>query len=368
MTTETNLDRNLFDISSKFAEPLCAAYGQLRYRLVMPLDPNKFDHYSTVAGELAYRSLIVGVASLGAYLAYTMPLPVLCALGFVGAAHKVFRALGCYFQKNGYTHVKGQAAEKQVGTELKVMTWNILGIPGGMHYNHGGAIGWQGRIDRIVAKIKTEDPDVLVLQEIFDTALGEELVKRLGADYAHFYTHIGPNLWGSEGGVMVITKCAVDKFSYHSFSNNDWTMNRGFAILDLKGVRIIGTHFIAGNAQSKRNAQMEQIKQTVRFQRIVPTVIAGDLNTERDTYWDGLLVHGYKEEEATCTNLLTRQWNPAQEDVNEETIDYISLFEGSEAYLEEGRLIRAFDATHNTKTALSDHHGIALTVKGLNLV
>jgi hypothetical protein len=34
-------------------------------------------------------------------------------------------------------------------------------------------------------------PDVLILQEVYDTALAEAIVERLNVDYAHFFAHLG---------------------------------------------------------------------------------------------------------------------------------------------------------------------------------
>jgi len=182
MTTEieSSLDRNCFYLASLCAEPFCKAFELLRYRLVMSIDPTKFDHYPTVMQDVAYRSSIVAGAVFFTYVGLSMPMMTLLGVGVVGIASKVFRAIGCYLQKDGYTHMSGKVLEKPVGTDLKVMTWNILGLCGGMHYDHGGVVAWPLRLDRIVQQIKSEDPDVLVLQEIYDGALGEALVAQLG--------------------------------------------------------------------------------------------------------------------------------------------------------------------------------------------
>jgi hypothetical protein len=90
------------------------------------------------------------------------------------------------------------------------------------------------------------------------------------------------------------------------------------------------------------------------------------LNIERDQEGGKVLsphvVHGYVGNELTCTNRLTRQWDSKLKTIQDETIDYISLFNGSQAVLESGHLVKAYDQTYNTKTALSDHHGLAVVV------
>ena len=362
MTTEieSSLDRNCFYLASLCAEPFCKAFELLRYRLVMSLNPTKFDHYPTVMQDVAYRSSIVAGAVFFTYVGLSMPMVTLLGVGVVGIASKAFRAIGCYLQKEGYTHVSGKVLEKPVGVDLKVMTWNILGLCGGMHYDHGGVVAWPLRLDRIVQQIKSEDPDVLVLQEIYDGALGEALIAQLGDNYAHFYTHLGPNVWGTEGGVMVVTKCAVEKFQSISFETNDWTMNRTFAILDLGNVRIVGTHLMHGKDDDVRVRQLNQIKKVLDPLPPKPTLLVGDLNREYNSTFPFQLTHGYRADQPTCTNRLNSHWTGRYEE--EETIDYISLLEGSKAHLEECHLVRAFE--ESTQTALSDHHGLVLTIKG----
>lgn len=389
-------DRTFLDISSKMAEPFCAAWHVLCFRLVAPLDPQKFENCTTIAHEVATRILIGLGATVGAFLTCLAPLPIVCSVIVLGVGSKVVRAIGFALQKGGYTHIRGTAPEKLLNSEalqVKVMSWNICGVGGGMSLDHGGVNHWRSRVDAIVEKIKSEDPDVLIVQEVYDTALAEALVDRLKSDYAHFFTHLGPNVWGSVGGCMVISKCAVHNFSHTSFENNKWTLNRGFASLELKATpqdalpcaRIIGTHLIHGDEVDDKKNRMEQVAQIVnhvtRQTLAMPTVLAGDLNMERDQEEGEILSsrlhHGYQGHEPTCTNRLVAQWDSKERSVWGETIDYVSLFKSAQpqgipipvmdenVILEGCHLVEAFDESYNTKTALSDHHGIAVVIKGL---
>lgn len=60
-------DRTFLDISSKMSEPFCAAWHLLCFRLVAPLDPQKFENCTTVANEVAIRILIGSGAAVGAF-------------------------------------------------------------------------------------------------------------------------------------------------------------------------------------------------------------------------------------------------------------------------------------------------------------
>ncbi len=379
-------DRTFLDLSSKMAEPFCAAWHLVRYRLVAPLDPQKFENCSTRTQEVATRVLIGLGAALGGYLLCAAPALMLGSVVVLGAASRVFRAMGFALQKDGFTHVCGTAAEKSLDPQnqaLKVMTWNICGIGGGLSLDHGGVIHWRSRLDAIVEKIKTEDPDVLVLQEIYDTALAEALIKKFQTTYAHFFTHLGPNYLGSVDGCMVLSKCAVHDFSHTSFTNNDWSLNRGFATLELKATpeavqpcaRIIGTHLIHGEEAVDKTKRMVQVAQIVSHlaKKVValPTLLMGDLNMERDqdegTFLSAYLHHGYLGSDPTCTNRLTAQWDLKSKTVLDETIDYISLFKrpavDANVTLENCHLVQAYDATLNTRTALSDHRGLSAIMK-----
>ncbi len=386
-------DRTFLDLSSKLAEPFCSVYEQLRYRLLAPLDPNKFDNSINQTQEIATRTLIGAGAIFGAFLCTSFFIPAFCGIALLGAGCKLLRAIGFAIQKDGFTHVRGQAPEKALDPEdqqIKVATWNLCGIGGGMALDHGGVTHWRTRLDGVIDKINWEDPDVLILQEIYDTALAEAIVEKLQNRYAHFFMHLGPNVNGMGSGVMILSKYPVHSFSNESFANNDWSLNRGISTLEIKArpedsqpcARIIGTHLINGYEAVDREKRAVQVAQIVdglaKKTLALPTVIAGDFNMERDKEGKTLLdfLHpGFQEAEPTRTNRLMVQWNGKVDCEWEETIDYLSLFRRTLAdgrqiaaideniRLENVHLIEAFDSTYNTKTALSDHHGIAGILK-----
>lgn len=379
-------DRTFLKASSTLAEPLCQAYGLFRYRLIAPLDPNKFNNCSTRTREVGLRTLIALGAACGLYLLSTAPASMTCAALVLAGGSKLFRSIGFSLQKAGYTHVRGNAPEKIFTNSLKIMSWNVCGIGGGFSYDHGGVIDWRSRLDGIVKKIEQESPDVLVLQEIYDADLGEALIRRLKDSYAHFYLHLGKSVMGSVGGCMVLTKCAVHRFSNTDFSTNNWKLKRGFAMLEIgkspeseiPSARIIGTHLIHGTQEKDREIRVKQVAQIVdhvaRQELAIPTVLAGDFNIDRDGEEAEILRpylrHGYILPEATATNRLVEQWNPKAKGVEDETIDYISLFKERQSFpvIETGvqftecYLSLAFDETFDTRTALSDHHAVVATI------
>ncbi len=377
---DSELDRTLFILSSACAEPFCQAFRYLRFRMVAPLDPSLFECRKNLVEEVALRAFL-GLASIGALAA--APFLVLGGSAVLGIGHKLLRKAAYAFQKEGYTHVRGSAPEKTLGSELKVVTWNHCGPGGGMSLNHGGVVDWRYRAETLAAEIEREDPDVVVLQEYYDGAFSETMVRLLESKYAHFFYHLGQNTIGSESGLMLLSKAPVSNFSYTAFTNNDWTLNRGFATLEIKkspeseasAFRIIGTHLRHGDADSDKALRMVQVAEIVESIQIqqtsLPTLLAGDLNIELGGEEGNILSphfrHGYQGVEPTCTNHLVAKWDLEAKGTWGETIDYVSLYKDSafdHLELLDGRLIKAFDDTYNTQTALSDHHGVALTIRG----
>lgn len=387
---DLDLDRKFLNLSAEMANIFSWTYGMLGGRLIAPIDPNKFDNASSKAAEVGIRALIVLGTVVSFVFAGTF---VLLGAVVLGAGAKVFRAVGFYFQKEGFTHIRGLAPEKAIENgHAKVMEWNIRGHGGGLHYAEGGVIHWQSRIDRIVQAILEENPDILVLQEIYDTRLVEALVERLKDSYAHFHTHLGVNIWGEESGIMVITKCAVHKFSHTDFTNSDQKVKRGFEMIEIKArpedlvpsIRIIGTQLSPG--KEKKETRINQLRQVIdalaRQKTPLPTLFVGSLNVNRDSQEEGAflanyLFHSYLDSDPTYSHELANQWAPIFEG-QEESNDFISFFKRNPTtdcrtfpVVEKGvrlidsHLVKGFDESYNTKTALSDHHAVVTEVSGL---
>jgi len=383
---DSDWDRTVLRVSSTLAEPLCGTYSLLRYRLFAPLDPNKFDNCATLTREIGFRSLLVLGTVCGGYLFSARPIPMTCGVAILGGGSKLLRAIGFALQQRGFTYARGNLSEKELEGSLKIMNWNVCGIGGGFHYDHGGVVDWRARLDGIVQKIEKENPDILILQEVYDGALGEALIERLKDRYAHFFFHLGKTVMGSVGGIMVLSKCGVHRFSNTDFSTSDWSLKRGFAVLEIKAApddlqpaaRIIGTHLIHHDNEHGRAVRMKQLAQIVDHiasQNLsLPTFLIGDLNVERDKDEGKILLpylrHGFVNSESTCTNRLVSQWDCKAKSVWNETIDYVSLFRERPSFpvIEKGieftdcRLSYAYDETYDTKTALSDHHAVVATV------
>ena len=174
-----------------------------------PVDPAVLDNCSTKTREYAYRSfggaaLVGGAALLATYA--TLPQIGLLFGGLLAleVGRTALHVLGFSAQKRNYLHIRGNAQEIHI-EKPKIMSWNILGFPAGMNYTCGGCIPFRNRLPEIVDTIRTENPDIVVLQEcLMDSSVSEAFVEEFKNDYAHFYTHNGPNKLGLESGLLVI--------------------------------------------------------------------------------------------------------------------------------------------------------------------
>lgn len=383
-----DLDRTFFNLSSRMADLFSWTYGTLGYRLVAPLDPNKFDNATSKAKEIGIRVLIVLGAAIsfcfaGTYIALTAVV--------LGVGSKLIRSFGFVLQNEGFTHIRGSAPEgKLENGQASIMTWNLRGHGGGLHYTHG-VVHWRSRLDSIVENIQKESPDVIVLQEIYDTALVEALVSRLGNQYAHFFTHLGKNVFGNSSGCMVITRCAISDFVHTDFTNNEWDVTRGFETIEIKAhpddaspcMRIIGTQLTPGKEEkTKRVEQVSQIVNSLVKKTLpMPTLFVGSLGIDRDSEEEGKLLsqylyHSYRGKAPTQSAELVKQWARLYEG-QEESSDYISFFRRTlsngailpvverDIRLRDCHLVKAFDESYDTKTALSDHHAIVTQFSGL---
>ncbi len=364
------LDRRFLDWSSRFAEPLCWASGMLRYRFVSPLDPGKFDNTTNKVKEIATRFCIFSSAALAFAFAGTH---LLLTSVVIGAASQIFRVVGFALQKNRFTHVKGSAVETPLDrSHISVLSWDICGEYGGLSYRNGGVVHWRSRLEKIVEKINAENPDVIVLQGIHDTALTEALIQRL-PDYAHFFTHMGGSALKNSNGCMVITKHAVEDFSHtelpHGDSYERFTLKNGL------GEPVI--RFFATTLQSEGEDRIKSLSQVIdklsEEKSVLPTLSTmtnANLNNpeERDAL-SKYFHHSYRGQDPTSTDQLAMQWD-AKCQTSDGKSDLISLVkrtlaDGSslpvlaKVKMDDCHLVEGFNSqTFDTKTALSNHHGI----------
>lgn len=346
-------DRMFFTAASVLAEPFCAIYETFRYRLVSPLG-DKFDNKASRIHEFSIRCLIgLGTILTAALITHVGVLTLVISTGLLCTT---FRCVGVLLQKNGFSYTRGTAPEISLqNKEMSAMIWDIRGSKGGASYKEG-VVHWRSRVDRILENITKENPDLLILQGVHDTALMDRLAKGLSNQYAHIFTHLGADAFGNSSGMMIVSKCAL----------HDFVQEKEIATLELKGqpecdspcIRFL----IAPQAEWQSLTDILKTKS-----HPLPTFFAGHTAPSPYTYdcFDG----------PTHTSELSRQWSAQQASSEEHT--RISLFkhllpDGTplptierNVSLTDCRIVEGYDETHNTQTALSSDQGLVALLSGL---
>lgn len=370
--SDSRVSRSFYYLHGIISQP---TYRVVEYfkRFGNPTDPNVLDNGKH---EYAYRAL-GPLALTGAALLISPT--ALVYIGLSIAALEVGRLalhiLGYVLQEKDYIHVRTGAPEDPSATP-KIMTWNILGFPAGLNYNCGGCIPLRERLAEITATIKSENPDIVILQEcIMDASVSEAFIHAFKDEYAHFFIHNGPSPLGIESGLLVMSKSPIAEYSFTPFTTNTW-MKRGFVTLKIPAYEnrpafaVIGTHMEAGSDPddvSNRTKQLAQIHAHAKTLHCT-AVLAGDLNIDAKTdttELDKVLCQVHTE--LTCTNELNKIRHP-NSSPNEEAIDQIGIVKQDSTLLlklEISKVVRAYhkkDGMIDSRNALSDHHALVAIV------
>ncbi|MFD4032022.1 sphingomyelin phosphodiesterase [Streptomyces sp. NPDC058637] len=199
------------------------------------------------------------------------------------------------------------AAEAAAETpSLRVLTYNAFLFSKTLYPNWGQ--------DHRAAVIPEADffrgNDVVVLQEAFDNAASDELLRNAAGQYPYRTPVVGRSRSGwdatggsysattpEDGGVAVLSKWPITRQEQHVYKDacgGDWWSNKGFAYAELNvngsRVHVVGTHAQstdpgcgAGEAARKRSLQFRQIDAFLDAKNIPASeqvVVAGDFNVD----------------------------------------------------------------------------------------
>jgi len=183
------------------------------------------------------------------------------------------------FSLFGFTLVKSDNKESK---QIKVMSYNI-------HYG----LGMDKKYDlpRIAKVISDQNPDIVGLQEIGDSAMAAELGRLTGMRYV-----FGQSLGRSDGyGDAILSKHPFDwvgNYSIPSASSSRYqAMGVDVDLSDIYGenasVRFINTHFDWLRTIGSQEARLATVKVIERgfFDdgEIIPAILTGDLNATPDS-------------------------------------------------------------------------------------
>lgn len=252
-TTKGGWESYLFHAAAHLERPQ-GMYQTLAYRFIRSLKPNEWDNCSSTVKEIGVRALL---AFAGYFHFWHALIPFVAGMVALQVGSKALRFAGCYLQKKGVTHIKGEPQNFTLPVSdgsLSLLSWNIQGhrIP----YAKGGGAHWRSRIEEIAKEILEKNPDVIVLRGIEDDALVEWIVKKLSSRYAHFCTHMGAKTFHRGAQTMVITKSS----SSARFLHKEFPQGGGFGVLEMpkgeKKYRFVCTEL----SPTDRKEQMRKIE------------------------------------------------------------------------------------------------------------
>ncbi len=250
-------------------------FGEERYHLLVT-DP--LPSTMTAKTVEVSKRILIGIAYLP-----TVILGVPCA-----AIAYSFSAIANVLNTRGYTFWEGEGKNNEK-SETKVLHLNTCMFPGGLPLAFGGQTPASHRMDRLIAIIKKESPDVLCLSEVsrlFSSPLYDEL-KDL---YPMFFVDIGLNGGGMESALFIACRDQVlTPPTYVPFQTpaeeEQKLMNRGALIFETPKCWYIYTHLHPKDSdtadqirQKELDEVMEEIKKRSKGNK--PFILLGDLNID----------------------------------------------------------------------------------------
>ena len=186
------------------------------------------------------------------------------------------------------------------GRELRVMTYNVWGLPGVLTV-------LPGRFPRLVREIRKLDVDVVALQEIF-TARAKPLTELVEFPYRAF----GPGRKGirTNSGLLILSRYPIVQtatIEYPECRGSDCFANKGalWARIDVNGqfISVFTTHTNAGQSAKIKAARALQIDRFLAFIQNSagsdPVLILTDLNSKPDSAaYDTMRREGFRDSHA----------------------------------------------------------------------
>lgn len=334
-------------------QPFSFAYGAICYRLLAPLDRNLFGNPSSKIVAVFQRAVIL-IAAVAIFV-FTGPVALIILTPTLAFVSLMCRATGIALQKQNFSYFQGTAPEKEWDGSCKMLFWNVRGHPGSASLPEGGVPSWRGRFDAICATLKEEDPDVIVLTEVYDTSFVHALQSALQDRYAHCFAHHEIGVFSHSTGMVVFSKYPVSHFSCER-AQNPSSYPKGHCVLELNHLRIVGASMPEETgAKPFRQGQFSKILELLRDRKNpLPTLFAGNGHdvSARSVY------PAYRGTESTHDPSLTERWGNAK---GTDCQDGIALYKRDSSLPTTERNIEVTDC-HLTGGTASDHQAVVATV------
>ncbi|MEK7340524.1 MAG: endonuclease/exonuclease/phosphatase family protein [Candidatus Rhabdochlamydia sp.] len=359
------LKKKTFRFASLLTEPACKAHELFRrLYLVDVLNPTASKTSNWARKFFLGMGLVVS-----SFLSIGTTIP--------GAA---LRGITSHLEKEPFIYYQGKLPDEALKDDFSLLSWNICCVGGGYSISDGGVMPWPFRIDNIIAKINEEDPDILALYEVMDTAAGFHLYEKLQERYAHFYFNIGPRAIGPSSGIFVASKAEIKNPEFTPFPKQILVgrtkiSEKGVFSFDVyveeKKVKVYATHlqhseqpqYPTEEEVEARKKEMDLIIKKAH-QETGNIIVTGDLNLDNAEYAKSSWVETFQD--VSFDENGSRTWGGdefcakmvGKRDSGPLNLDYTLITKKSEINGKTSLVETGYDDTRFTIDALSDHKGL----------
>jgi len=172
---------------------------------------------------------------------------------------------------------------------LRVVTWNVWGIPEVV------APHLDARIAAVAPALAELEPDVVALQEVWESEHAELLVEAFREHGLVHSLHVGGD--GREAGLLVASRHPIRERAFHPYSmggvplvpwHADFAVDKGVTLVEVDApcgrVVVANTHLQANYGalpyQAVRLSQAVELARALSEVDDLPLVVAGDVNSE----------------------------------------------------------------------------------------
>lgn len=343
----------LIDVGQVLAKGFFVSCEKLALTLIQPKDPRILQVFKRAIAALCFT--LLGVLFLPGWI--------------VGSCLKM---VGTALSGVPYIYLKGKGKEAWNEKGFSLLSYNCCMYESGFPMLLGGVMPASYRIDSIAKRIKQEDPDIVLLQEM---SLGpsENLIEKLKDHYPHFFTNIGnPTAWiqsKTVGPELFIASKAplVSEPLFIRYTAPEASQKMGFFCLETPSCWVINAHFPEENQELCLKQIYERASQ---FKK--PFVLVGDLNYRKEIPKE-LFFDPRKEDNApTCSNVLAaKMFGKPEPEIREELDDFILVDAPSHKKglmnVEEIKLLKEKGDGVDPWTAESDHFALKAKISCCNL-
>lgn len=286
------------------------------------------------------------------------------------------------YEKTPFEYQRGDAEEIKSLHTIKLFSWNTCLLPGRLSQVFSGLSSWQDRIDQIVEKVRSQDADIICLQEVHSEPAARMLFESLKQSYAHFYMNMGPKVMASQltdiglnSGLFVASKLPLEDVHFEAFANLEGPqmINKGFfwAKIEDSEIGFTTSHLEPFDTEKSQNQRFEEFKYLTNYissKSSLVKVVSGDLNIpwgsqEKAEMW--LKTYFYdpynksRQDVSTHSRTFSDVFFEKKGKGSCEILDYFLILHnpGFEKFAFMTERVEGFDEV-KLESYASDHHGL----------